>query len=236
MNTRFNPTANGPLHLGHLYLILLNQHAAKSSGGRFVVRLDDDQPYWLAHLGARSIARHCEAIQEDLEWAGVVPDHCTYQSREHDANLRFLQNRIPLTALPEDGLYPTPSIVTCSRPYPYVPSITALKVVQDFREGVNCLIRGVDLVSEFSLYCYFCDLLELPIPQFIYVPKLLSHGEDLADVSKTTGNFKLADLRTAGFNPADLKEALMECCLIDPAKGWQWTNVKNQPTLGPTLR
>ena len=51
MNTRFNPTANGRLYLGHLYIILLNKQAVEDNGGKFICRFDDDQDYWIERLG-----------------------------------------------------------------------------------------------------------------------------------------------------------------------------------------
>ena len=39
--TRFNPTPNGALHLGHVYNILFNEQFAHNNGGKFYVRFED---------------------------------------------------------------------------------------------------------------------------------------------------------------------------------------------------
>jgi hypothetical protein len=44
--TRFNPTLNGYLHLGHVMMCLVNRAEATEHGGKFLVRFDDDQRYW----------------------------------------------------------------------------------------------------------------------------------------------------------------------------------------------
>ena len=230
MNTRFNPTANGRLHLGHLYLALLNHHAARKAGGRFIVRFDDDQPYWLKRLGPHVVTGYCSMIRDDLEWAGLIADRYSYESVERSANEGFLHG--DLASLQHaQGVSPTPEILTCDRPYPYAPYLTAVKVVQDYREDCGLLIRGEDLVTEFSLYLYFCRVLGFMVPRFQYVPKLECAGQDLSDVSKTAGNFKIADFRERGSSPAQVVELLAESCLIDPAAGWRFENVKPQPAL-----
>jgi len=86
MNTRFNPTTNGTGHLGHAYIAILNYHAAKSSGGEFIVRFDDDQEWWVERLGRAKMAEYAEAWKEDLEWLGIVPDRYTSEAEERGSN------------------------------------------------------------------------------------------------------------------------------------------------------
>ena len=49
-NTRFNPTISGPLHIGHLYMALVNEAEAHRSGGKFIVRVDDTNRQWSHRL------------------------------------------------------------------------------------------------------------------------------------------------------------------------------------------
>ena len=74
LNTRFNPTTNGYLHVGHLYLVLLNAAYATESGGKFQVRFDDNMAVWVARLGERGLDRYAEAARRDIEWCGVQVD------------------------------------------------------------------------------------------------------------------------------------------------------------------
>ena len=39
--TRFNPSTNGGLHLGHIYALLVNERFAHDRDGMFYVRFDD---------------------------------------------------------------------------------------------------------------------------------------------------------------------------------------------------
>ena len=97
MNTRFNPTTNGTGHLGHAYIAILNYHAAKSSGGEFIVRFDDDQEWWVERLGRAKMAEYAEAWNEDLEWLGIVPNRYTSEAEERGSN-EALMAAFPLLA------------------------------------------------------------------------------------------------------------------------------------------
>ena len=233
MNTRFNPTANGPLHLGHLYLALLNYHAAKRMSGWFIVRFDDDQPYWLKRLGPLVVQGYCAAMRDDLEWAGVPADKYTHESTERPRNEAYLTGHLAGLTHRQDP-FPTPEIRACDRPYPYVPYLTAVKVVQDYRENCTLLIRGEDLVTEYGLYMHFCDVLGIKPPAFQYVPKLTHRGADLADVSKARGNFKIEEYRKTGWRPEEVVGLLAESCLVDKTGPWSFENVKQQPAIGAT--
>lgn len=243
INTRFQPTTNGNIHLGHLYLALLNYHTAKNTGGRFIVRFDDDQKYWKDKLGKEKNNELCEQIKEDLKWVGLVPDLYSYTSQEKEKNEESIKNIIELDYyltdkkfIPEE--HNEAGIKNIERSYPYVPYLTAIKVVQDWREGINLLIRGDDLATEFSLYCYFCRCLDIPIPKHLYVPKLMQKIQgkagavsDLSDVSKTIGNFKIRDLREQGYSVKQIIGLLEDACLVDKLKGWDYENIKKNPLL-----
>ena len=241
-NTRFNPTANGNLHIGHLYLILLNYHAAKRNNGKFIVRFDDDQALWIQRLGREKIDQFCEEIKEDLSWMGIEPDLYSYESKEKEENekylkqIKMLDDTIPTFDSYKESLKKI-QIKNTDRPYPYVPHLTAIKVVQDRREDCGILIRGEDLVSEFSLYCYFCKLLGFPIPDFFYVPKLMQSKKgggsllDLSDVSKTAGSLSLRELKQKGYSPRQIIELLEDVCFIDKEKGWSYENIKQDPVI-----
>ncbi len=62
--TRFAPSPTGPLHLGHAYAALLAHSAARETGGRFLVRMEDLDR-------GRCEARHAVGILEDLIWLGL---------------------------------------------------------------------------------------------------------------------------------------------------------------------
>ena len=57
-NTRFNPTVSGSLHVGHLYMALVNEVEAHRSGGKFYIRVDDTQDCWVVRLGKKQIDKY----------------------------------------------------------------------------------------------------------------------------------------------------------------------------------
>jgi glutamyl/glutaminyl-tRNA synthetase len=237
VNTRFNPTANGYLHLGHLMIVMLNKSAAADTGGKFIVRFDDDQMGWKEKLGTNAINDFCENMKEDLEWLNIKPDVYSYESKQRERNHQVIAKLDKLNWFITDKRADAseavlPLVINQDRLYPYVPYLTAVKVVQDYEEGCNLLIRGEDLIDEFSLYCYFCQLLNFPIPEFVYVPKLKQiSGSDLADVSKTKGEFSIRYFKEQGYHPSEIMDILEQSCLVEPSIGWKYTNIKSNPTI-----
>ncbi len=61
---RFAPSPNGHLHLGHAYSALLNQRAAKASGGQFLLRIEDIDT-------VRCTPQLERDMMEDLAWLGL---------------------------------------------------------------------------------------------------------------------------------------------------------------------
>ncbi len=62
--TRFAPSPNGPLHLGHAYAAIVAHDLAAQRGGRCVLRIEDID-------GARSRADLVPEIRADLAWLGL---------------------------------------------------------------------------------------------------------------------------------------------------------------------
>lgn len=93
--TRFAPSPTGPLHRGHAYAALLAHSAARETGGRFVVRMEDLDP-------KRCAARHEAGILEDLNWLGLRWDGPVSRQSE-----RFTLYNSALDSLTRRGLvYP----------------------------------------------------------------------------------------------------------------------------------
>lgn len=65
--TRFAPAPTGFLHLGHVVNALWVWHAARATGGRVLLRIED-------HDRSRCRAEYETEIREDLAWLGFVPD------------------------------------------------------------------------------------------------------------------------------------------------------------------
>jgi glutamyl-Q tRNA(Asp) synthetase len=65
--TRFAPSPNGRLHVGHAWSALCAHDFARAYGGQFLLRIEDID-------GTRSRAEHVEAIIDDMRWLGLEWD------------------------------------------------------------------------------------------------------------------------------------------------------------------
>ncbi|MGD9664125.1 MAG: tRNA glutamyl-Q(34) synthetase GluQRS [Novosphingobium sp.] len=64
LRTRFAPSPNGPLHLGHAYAAIVAHDLARAGGGEFLLRIEDID-------GTRSRPELAEAFRADLTWLGL---------------------------------------------------------------------------------------------------------------------------------------------------------------------
>ncbi len=62
--TRFAPSPNGELHVGHAFSALFSERFARERGGRFLLRIEDIDV-------TRTRERYVEGILEDLRWLGL---------------------------------------------------------------------------------------------------------------------------------------------------------------------
>lgn len=62
--TRFAPSPNGALHLGHAWSAIVGHDIARANAGRFLLRVEDID-------GARSRPELAQAFREDLRWLGL---------------------------------------------------------------------------------------------------------------------------------------------------------------------
>ena len=71
--TRFAPSPNGHLHLGHAYAAVVAHDVAREAGGRCLFRIEDID-------GARSRADLADEFRADLTWLGLALDEVSAQS------------------------------------------------------------------------------------------------------------------------------------------------------------
>ncbi|MDC8755420.1 tRNA glutamyl-Q(34) synthetase GluQRS [Erythrobacter sp. sf7] len=97
--TRFAPSPNGPLHLGHALSAIVAHDLAQAGGGRFLLRIEDID-------GPRSRPDLADEFRRDLEWLGLEWEEVPAQST------RLATYAAAAEALKECGLlYPC----TCTR-------------------------------------------------------------------------------------------------------------------------
>ena len=71
--TRFAPSPNGMLHLGHAFSAIVAHDLAKARGGRFLLRIEDID-------GARSRPELADEFRRDLAWLGLEWEEVPAQS------------------------------------------------------------------------------------------------------------------------------------------------------------
>ena len=92
--TRFAPSPNGSLHLGHAYAAIIAHDRAAADQGEMLLRIEDID-------GARSRAEWADEFREDLAWLGLTWREVPAQST------RIAQYREALESLVISGLvYP----------------------------------------------------------------------------------------------------------------------------------
>ena len=237
--TRFNPTTSGPLHLGHLYLIRLNQ-ALAGMRGLFTVRIDDDDLCVCAALDAVTCRQNLTAILEDLAWLDIPSTVISLHSEQRDqcvAELRRLGitspvevpgGSCPIDYAPCRRSCDVPIVIGEDKTEQFSPWNAAVRAILDRLNGIDLVVRGQELFGEYQLYQYLCQQLGYPMPRHVYVPRLMMRGHA---ISTTAGNMSLSSCRAAGYTPQALEAILRRACLVDDLGPWHYSNLLSQPDL-----
>ena len=78
LTTRFAPSPNGSLHLGHAFSAIIAHDLAKENDGRFLLRIEDID-------GGRSRPELADEFRADLEWLGLAWEEVPAQSTRLEA-------------------------------------------------------------------------------------------------------------------------------------------------------
>jgi len=85
--TRFAPSPTGLLHLGHVYSASLAMQAAKDTGGKFLLRIEDID-------AGRCRPEFEQGIYEDLSWLGFKWEEPVRRQSEHMEDYAVLISRL----------------------------------------------------------------------------------------------------------------------------------------------
>lgn len=229
-NVRFNPTPNGDLHIGHIYVAMVNWTLAKRTGGKFVLRFDDNQEIWSYRQTIEDNMNTCTRIIEDLMRFGIVPHKVSSQRDSHQAVMATMMrlNGGPITETSYVWSDNSPEVVGNDIAYyAYNYPMTAEKVAWDFMEEINCIVRGEDLITEAALYSHICEKWRLPQPRQIYLPRML--GYDGQELSKTNGVPTIRKMLDSGYSVGDIWDIMAEACLIKRSGEWTLDNILTSP-------
>lgn len=75
--TRIAPSPTGDMHLGTARTAYFNWLAARATGGKFILRIDDTDP-------ERSKPEYTDVILKTMEWLGLEHDEIHYQSKRYE--------------------------------------------------------------------------------------------------------------------------------------------------------
>jgi glutamyl-Q tRNA(Asp) synthetase len=90
--TRFAPSPTGLLHMGHAYAALFAHEAARASGGRFLLRIEDIDT-------TRARSEFEQAIEQDLAWLGLSWERPVRRQSDHFADYAAALEKLKARAL-----------------------------------------------------------------------------------------------------------------------------------------
>lgn len=216
--TRIAPSPTGNFHIGTARTAYFNWLAARSSGGKFILRIDDTDT-------ARSDTTHVDQIIASLNWLGLDFDLKLVQSQRSDIYRQALKQLINagMATVDRDGVTRLAVDTTPSRWTDDIAgkinisdddrkSIIGLplsrsdgsflyhftSVVDDIDTGVNLIIRGVDHLSNTSRQVAIWSALGGTLPKFCHIGLI---RKDYKKLSKRDGAAGLLQYRDAGYDP-----------------------------------
>jgi nondiscriminating glutamyl-tRNA synthetase len=218
--TRIAPSPTGDMHIGTARTAYFNWLAARASGGKFLLRIDDtDQK--------RNDEAYVKVILDTMEWLGLDYDGVVYQSHRFEVYREAAQQLVDAGwAEEKDG-----AVLFRSRegelPAPWMDSIKGeikitadnvarmdgmvciksdgspaynfCSVVDDIAFGVNFVIRGSDHITNTSKQVQIWRLLAPgALPKFAHLGLICIKGKPL---SKRDGASSMLHYMRAGYDP-----------------------------------
>jgi len=219
--TRIAPSPTGDMHIGTARTAYFNWLAARASGGKFILRVDDtDQK--------RNDPAYTEVILSTMKWLGLDYDEIVFQSSRFDvykaaAGLLIHEG----WAVPKDGatvfnlkkdhVFPSHwkdeikgDIKISDDDISHMdgmvliksdgsPSYNFCSIVDDLHMGVNLIIRGVDHITNTAKQVMLWDVLNSgqTIPRFAHLGLICIDGKPM---SKRDGASSMLNYMNAGYD------------------------------------
>lgn len=222
-NTRIAPSPTGMAHIGTFRTAYFNFLAARSSGGKFILRIDDSDV-------ERNRKECVQPILDGMEWLGLDYDEIHYQSdrvelyqqaarKLKDASLATeldngalslvcsgsllkefadtIAGNISITDTNKKQIEGT--ILLRGEPLLGAPTYQFASVFDDIDMGINWIIRGHDHISNTpKQITIWQSLTEAPLPKFSHIG--LIH-KDKKKLSKRDGAASLMEYKAQGYSP-----------------------------------
>lgn len=215
--TRVAPSPTGDFHIGTARTAYFNWLAARASGGRFILRIDDTD---LARNNHASI----DVIHDCLDWLGLAPDAVYRQSHRRDiydaAAAKLLDAGLAVRAdngavlmkggaaapwhdLISGDQLPSAKAHDLARDQVLIkadgmPVYHFASVVDDIDLGVNLVIRGMDHLTNTFRHAGLYTALDAAMPDFAHVGLITMDGKKM---SKRDAAASLLGYRDDGVDP-----------------------------------
>lgn len=225
LNTRIAPSPTGFIHLGNIRTAYHNWLAARSTGGKFILRIDDTDK-------ERNQDEYIDKIYDVFNWLGLDYDETFKQSERYDRHLDLVQ-KLLYAGLAEyvddtsavrlkepnirdhwtDKVAGTIKVSQKDRDVAKniiiyrsndTPTYNFASIVDDIDSGVNMVIRGTDHISNTIKQLAIIDALVEIDPAFETACEFAHVGlvfEKGAKLSKRSGNSNLDLHRSNNVNP-----------------------------------
>jgi len=217
LTTRIAPSPTGDFHIGTARTAYFNWLAAKSTGGAFILRIDDTD---LARNNAASVG----IIHDCLDWMGLVPDQIFHQSDRIDRYSSVADDLIGkgLAVRADNGAVlmkggrsgvwhdliggdqaPSKKAHDLASDQVLIkadgmPVYHFASVVDDIDMGVNLVIRGMDHTTNTFRHAGIYAAMKADMPSFAHLGLITQGGKKL---SKRDAAASLLGYRDAGTDP-----------------------------------
>jgi len=224
MNTRIAPSPTGKAHIGFVRTAYLNYLAARNSGGKFILRIDDTDK-------TRSQDVYAQDLISTLNWLGLDVDMLFYQSSRYDRYAKVAQDLIDSNkAIVKDGavcLNPdftikswTDSIAgdifIADDKFDAIKNLVLLRsdgtptyhfasVIDDIDFDINWIIRGTDHLDNTSKHVYVYDAIGAALPKFSHVGLIFYKGKKISKRDGIANMDSYSDIHNSAILNAVLK-------------------------------
>ena len=217
-HTRFAPSPTGFVHLGNFRTAYFNWLAARASGGTFMLRIDDTDLN-------RSNPEFTQVIFDTMKWLDLGFDRRAYQSQRFDiyrhqandlvqkghakvvdnATILFpsdfhdqwkdqIAGQIQITDDDKDIMRKGIVLIKSDGS----PTYHFASVVDDINFGINCVIRGVDHITNTSRQATIYKAFGVDLPMYYHIGLIHMGGKKL---SKRDGAASMLWYRDQGYDP-----------------------------------
>lgn len=224
--TRFPPSPTGSLHIGNVRTAIFNYLFARSTGGKFIVRVEDTDK-------ERSRREYEDAMHQSISWLGlqrdnevvwrqsertdvytkylkmlIDTDHAYLSQEIEGANREVVRFRNPKKTITFQDLIRGSVTIDTTDLGDFIiarnindPVYHMAVVVDDFEAGVTHVIRGEDHVSNTPRQILIQEAIGAPRPIYAHLPLIVAKDRSKLSKRKHGAAVSLDYYRQKGYLP-----------------------------------